>query len=291
MVVGLGRLLVSCVVLLAMIATGVCANLEESKSWTGKVRDDELKKLAPESGFISDAAVWQKLWAAWRPGEALPPIDFKQALILVATVEGPNQIMMRPSLEANGDVRFVVAGTRMAGPGFGYKLIQVQRDGVLSVNGTRLTEGKRSEPNLIATVGRPEARVDVLVEGGRTIVEARSASGIGSANIQRARVWPPGILVRLYSSGLESFRVRAGDVAVQWSVSSSGNHVARVSLIKDGKTMPLAATDPFFSKVRIEADVRTIPLENGYFEIALPDELFEDDPEQISLRWIDFYRN
>ena len=31
-------------------------------------------------------------------------------------------------------------------------------------------------------------------------------------------------------------------------------------------------------------------LKNGYFEVPLPAKLFEGNPDQVTLRWIDFYR-
>lgn len=36
--------------------------------------------------------------------------------------------------------------------------------------------------------------------------------------------------------------------------------------------------------------VKTIPLEDGFFEMQLPKVLFEDNPKSITLNWIDFYR-
>jgi hypothetical protein len=47
---------------------------------------------------------------------------------------------------------------------------------------------------------------------------------------------------------------------------------------------------PFYSEVRIVGGEKKIPLKNGYFEVQLPAKLFEGNPEEITLEWVDFYR-
>jgi hypothetical protein len=34
-----------------------------------------------------------------------------------------------------------------------------------------------------------------------------------------------------------------------------------------------------------------VPLKNGYFDVTVPQKLLEANPQEIQLRWIDFYRN
>jgi hypothetical protein len=34
-----------------------------------------------------------------------------------------------------------------------------------------------------------------------------------------------------------------------------------------------------------------LPLKDGYFEINLPRAFFEGSPKEITMGWIDFYRN
>lgn len=110
--------------------------VEPSGMWSAKINDESLRKLAPKSGFVADAETWKKLWAAWRPDEELAPIDFAKELILVGTVPGPNLVIMRPTIDKEGNVKFIVAGTKIGGPGFGYKLLKIGREGVKTVNGT-----------------------------------------------------------------------------------------------------------------------------------------------------------
>ncbi len=103
--------------------------VETPARWDGRVQDRALQKLAPESGVIADAKSWKTLWETWRSGEKLPPIEFQKDIVVVGVVSGPNRVLLRPTLAENGDLRFIVAGTRMAGPGFGYALVKVLNRG------------------------------------------------------------------------------------------------------------------------------------------------------------------
>lgn len=143
---------------LGLICTAWCcavaagaAPLEPTGSWAAKHKDEALRKLAPASGFIADAAAWKALWTAWRPDEEVPKVDFENELILVGTVPGPNLVLLNPDLDEQGNVKFVVAGTKVGGPGFGYKLVKIARKGVKSVNGQPLTA-----PGVTGTVVIPK---------------------------------------------------------------------------------------------------------------------------------------
>ena len=48
---------------------------------------------------------------------------------------------------------------------------------------------------------------------------------------------------------------------------------------------------PYYTQFRIVGGNGTIPLKDGHFEVPLPAKLFEGNPPEITLRWIDFYRN
>jgi hypothetical protein len=118
----------------------LAAPLKPTGTWSAKHKDAALRKLAPAAGFIADAEAWEKLWTAWRPEEALPKVDFENELILVGTVPGPNLVLLNPDLDDSGNVSFVVAGTKIGGPGFGYKLVKIAHEGVKSVNGQPLAK-------------------------------------------------------------------------------------------------------------------------------------------------------
>lgn len=148
------------------------------------------------------------------------------------------------------------------------------------------------QPALTAEAGRAGSRVRFLAQGGQTIIDVTSESGIGEATIRRNRKdWPESILVRLHLSGLESFKVEVFDDAVQWSLSSTGDNATRVSLWEGRKESVLDQTSYFYSQVRIVGGNETIPLMGGYFEVPLSADLFEGNPAEITLQWIDFYRN
>jgi len=149
-----------------------------------------------------------------------------------------------------------------------------------------------AQPPLEGEVGRKESRVRFSVEGETTIIDIVSEFGIDKAIIRRSsQKWPKSILVRLHLSGLELFRVNNGEYAIDWSVASTGENSSRVSLRKGADETPLDTDSPYYSSADIVGGNRKIPLKDGYFEVRLPAKLFEGNSEQITLQWIDFYRN
>jgi hypothetical protein len=104
-------------------------------SWNGRIADHGLIRRAPESGFILEAAGWAALWRAWRPGEAVAPVDFTTQMVLVFTADGPNSVGCEPRLDARGHVLAPAMSTLIGGPGFGYLLQCIPRKGVRAVNG------------------------------------------------------------------------------------------------------------------------------------------------------------
>ncbi|MBX3440526.1 MAG: hypothetical protein KF861_23755 [Planctomycetaceae bacterium] len=147
--------------------------VEAIQTWSGKIRDETLKKHAPESGFISDAKAWDRLYRAWRPDEDVPDLNFEETLVLVGTVPGPNLVLMTPTMNAEADVQFVVGGTRIGGPGFGYKLISVARQGVKSINGNPLEEAESVTVRVIGIL-----RTGIIAIGGETTGTTITAKNI-----------------------------------------------------------------------------------------------------------------
>ncbi|MEK6235965.1 MAG: hypothetical protein N2C14_14755 [Planctomycetales bacterium] len=153
-------------------------------------------------------------------------------------------------------------------------------------------DGDSIETDLQAAVGRADTRVRFVSEGDQTVIDVASASGIDTATITRkSKKWPSNLVVRLRLSGLESFRVANATTAVEWSVASTGDPAARVSLRKGKVETAINEKNPWHGQVRIVGGNRKIPLKDGFFEVRLPAKLFDGDPKQITLRWIDFYRN
>lgn len=131
-------LAVCCLLTLLAFPAFAAEPVELTELGSGTIKEKAKRKLAPASGFITSAESWKKLRSAWSPGEELPKVDFNKELILLGTVPGPNRVLMRPALDDQGDVKFRVAGTRIGGPGFGYKFVKIAKAGVKTVNGQPL---------------------------------------------------------------------------------------------------------------------------------------------------------
>jgi len=110
---------------------------------TGKVADSALLSKRPPSGVVTDQDNWKSLWAAWRTGEEILKVDFQNQIVLVATAEGPNVVLTSTlNLTPSGDLRYEVASTKKAGPGFGYVLLVIPKNRIVSVNGLKLAIAK-----------------------------------------------------------------------------------------------------------------------------------------------------
>ena len=126
----------------------VSQEVEPSATYSGKNKNDALRTFAPKNRIVTDRASWQNLWAAWQPSKQLPNVDFSKNMVLVETAGGPNNLFTNTIFLKNGDLKYEVASTRMAGPGFGFVLLVVPRAGVVSVNGRALAEPKARVPEI-----------------------------------------------------------------------------------------------------------------------------------------------
>ncbi|MFO1044404.1 MAG: hypothetical protein U0941_21745 [Planctomycetaceae bacterium] len=146
------------------------------------------------------------------------------------------------------------------------------------------------------TTKRDTDRVDVDVKSGKAEISIRSPFGISQANIVRVgKSWPEVVTLKLHLKGLEKFSVSNGNVTIHAAVSSS-DPASRVRVWKDNaENVPVDDESPYWLDLRmIGSDgkpTKSIPLQEGYFEIRLPKPLFEGNPASISVDWIDFYRN
>ena len=75
------------------------------------------------------------------------------------------------------------------------------------------------------------------------------------------------------------------------SVSSTTPQRTILSLSSNGQELEVRENTPTATAVRIVGEVKAIPLQNGHFMVRLPVILFENNPEEIRLEWIDFYRD
>lgn len=174
--------------------------------------------------------------------------------------------------------------------------VEIRERWIVTVTGLRAAGGANAgdsgEPTLQATVGRPDTRVRFVSENNKTVIDISSGSGIGKATIKRqSDQWPKSVLVRLHLRGLESFKIGASNITVEWSVASNASTGSRVTLWESVQETPLGKESPYYTQARIVGRNRKIPLQDGYFEIPLPVKMFERNPPTITLSWIDFYRN
>ena len=167
---------------------------------------------------------------------------------------------------------------------------------VLAVAATSGVTAGDGKPPFKVTTKRADDRVDVKAEKGKTTFSVYSPFGISHAAIERVEEkWPDAVVLRLYLKGLESFRASNGKVTLDAAVSSN-NDKQRVRLWKDGDEKSLLdSKSPFWMEIRMVGSdgkpAKSIPLEDGYFEMQVPKAFFEGNPKSITLNWIDFYRN
>jgi hypothetical protein len=119
-------------------AAPVAGKIEPIRGWGGILRDESLQKHAPAGGFITDAAALAKLWEAWKVRGDLPKIDFTKELVLVAMSSGPNALGIDIHLDSKGNLATMVTQTLIGGPGFGYRIVVIKRDGVKTIGGQPL---------------------------------------------------------------------------------------------------------------------------------------------------------
>jgi hypothetical protein len=146
------------------------------------------------------------------------------------------------------------------------------------------------------TTKRKDDAVEFRAEKDRAVFSVKSPFGISQAVIERQEAaWPKAVVLRLHLKGLESFRASSGKVMVDAAVSIHEGKT-HVRLWQDGKEdTPLDEKSPLRMDIRIIGGdgkpARELPLQDGYFEVAMPRALFEGNPKSITVNWIDFYRN
>ena len=167
---------------------------------------------------------------------------------------------------------------------------------VLAVAATSGVTAGDDKPQFKIMTKRDTDKVEVNIEKDKTVFNVHSPFGISQAVIERVEEkWPDAVVLRLYLKGLESFRASNGKVTLDAAVSSN-NDKQRVRLWKDGDEKSLLdSKSPFWMEIRMVGSdgkaAKSIPLEDGYFEMQVPKAFFEGNPKSITLNWIDFYRN
>jgi hypothetical protein len=120
----------------ASVALAEPTPVKPNKNWTGLVKDDTLKKLAPKDGYVVDAKEFEKLWKAWRKDE-VPTIDFAKEVVIVTLAAGPNELGLEATIDA-GKLEIKAMQTLVGGAGFGYSLATFDRKGIKTVRNKKL---------------------------------------------------------------------------------------------------------------------------------------------------------
>ncbi|MCA9158981.1 MAG: hypothetical protein KDA72_11670 [Planctomycetales bacterium] len=143
------------------------------------------------------------------------------------------------------------------------------------------------------TTKRDNDKVEVSVKEGKAVISVHSPFGISKAVIERLdKEWSDFVTLQLHLKGLENFKVSIGKATLEAAVSSQDG---RVRLWKNGnEDSQLDSKSVYWMEIRMVGKdgkpVKTIPLDDGYFEMQLPKALLEGNPNSITVNWIDFYR-
>lgn len=236
--------------------TSWAEEIESINKWNGKYHADDLRRFAPASNAISDDQSWNRLWSKWRANEPVPNIDFGKNMVVVATVRGPNQMLVsRLNLAADGNLRFLAASTKMAGSGFGYILVEIPRAGIKAINGMALPDfqdGPDRQPleDSIQVVIVGTVRTGVMAIGGETTGATITSKGLTfELDFHRFRV-------RLESLDDKRLRV-SGELNVRKGVEIKQRLIVKVADFrvlsgKDGEQNPGKPGGDAFQKITIQ---------------------------------------
>jgi hypothetical protein len=104
---------------------------------------------------------------------------------------------------------------------------------------------------------------------------------------------PGNMILRLHLKGLEEFRLTSAQEKISASVAS-GDAVTldHQTLLSSGTETPLLPGHPLWMEVQIVSGQgeKKIPLEEGYFEVTVPQEFIRNAGQTFEIEWIDFYR-
>ncbi len=138
-----------------------------------------------------------------------------------------------------------------------------------------------------------ELPITYRIQDGVTFFDVQSEKGIGSANIVLAAPnTPKKIILWLHLKGLESLKLGFGENEIQVSVSAHGDNAVTQRARVNGAAaeIELTPTSEFWMPTEIIAQNKTIPLQDGYFQVELPRAFLKGNAREFSIEWIDFYR-
>jgi hypothetical protein len=150
------------------------------------------------------------------------------------------------------------------------------------------------EPAFIVITKNPDDQVDIQFENSTTLIDIQSPTGIGSAAFElESGTMPENMTLRLHLKGLEQFRLTSAQDQIAASVSSGETvHLDEQTIYSSGTESPLLPRHPLWMEIEIVSSQteKKIPLEEGYFEITVPQEFIRNVGKTFEIEWIDFYR-
>jgi hypothetical protein len=147
------------------------------EKWAGVVTNEKQKAAWPADGLIADEQAWAKLWTAWRPDDDVPEVEFSTSVVFVGLVPGPNRTIFAASLDAQGDLKITLGGTKVGGPGFGYVFAVLPREGIKTYRGQPLPKAAAASEYVRVEV-RGKVATGVVAIGGETTGATITAEGI-----------------------------------------------------------------------------------------------------------------
>ncbi len=148
-----------------------------------------------------------------------------------------------------------------------------------------------AQPEFIVFTKNPEDEVKIQAENGAAQIDIYSPSGIGAASFElESGTMPENITLRLHLTGLEGFRLTSARDQISTSISGEANSETQ-TILSPGAESPLSPSDPLWIEIAIVSEAqKKIPLEQGYFEVTVPQEFIRNAGTTFEIEWVDFYR-
>lgn len=141
------------------------------------------------------------------------------------------------------------------------------------------------------TTDKAGNKAAVSTAGNKTIVDITSDTGIGNGVITATKNPAQPIVLQLHLKGLEQLQMAAGQSQVTYAVASQAPYDTRAEVGSGSTTSAIAPDSPYWAQVQIVTNgAKTIPLENGYFQLTVPNVLFRDGNGVVKFNWVDFMR-
>jgi hypothetical protein len=117
--------------------------IKPTKQWSGKKSQNELAKIVHPSGMITNQKAFDALWSGWMLEGKAPTVDFTKQIVFVQLAPGgPNVPRPTYTLDAKDNLTVRSISTLIGGPGFGYSIDALNREGIKTYQGKPLEESK-----------------------------------------------------------------------------------------------------------------------------------------------------